>query len=87
MRGVTFLYVAGENSAVVLHRIFNKEPFTESYFTLRRRLGAEGWIALNVTEVFKSVMERAGEDYCKMLDAAYAGQDVATTWKQPGQGD
>ena len=86
MRGVTFLYVAGENSAVMLHRIFNEEPFAESYFTLRRRLGAEGWIALNVTEVLKAVMERAGEDYRKMLDAAYAGQDVATTWKQPGEG-
>lgn len=88
MRGLTFLYVAGENSIVVLHRIFNKEAFADTYFTITRRLGTKaGFVALNVTEVFKAVMERAGEDYRKMLDDAYRGQDEAVNWKRPGGGE
>lgn len=81
-------YVAGDHSAVLLHRIWNKEPFSDGYFELDRRLrGARGHIALNVTEVFKAVCARLGVDYRLVLDDAYRGQDDAVNWLQPGQGD
>gem|GEM_PF-4917101 len=85
MRGVTMFYVAGNHSAVLLHRIWNKEPFADGYFTLRERLrGTRGHIALDMAGIFKSVCERLAEDYRLVLDNAYRGQDEAETWKQPG---
>lgn len=88
MRGVTMLYVAGGQSAVLLHRIWNKEPFSDGYFKLQSQLrGARGHIALDVTEIFKEVCTRLRVDFRIALDEAYRGQDSAVNWQKPGQGD
>lgn len=87
MRGITMFYIAKDQSAILLHRIWNKEPFADGYFRLRDQLrGARAHIALDMTEIFKAVCQRLGEDYRVVLDDAYRGQDEAVTWQQPGQG-
>lgn len=87
MRGITMLYIAGQNSTVRLHRIWNKEPFSESYFQLEDDLRqSRGHIALNVSEIFKEVCGRLGADYRVALDDAYRGQDEAVNWRSPGGG-
>lgn len=88
MRGVTMFYVAGDRSDVLLHRIWNKEPFADGFFKLKERLaGARGHVALNVSEIFEEVCRRLGEDYRLVLDAAYQGHDDAVNWRHPGQED
>lgn len=88
MRGVTIFYSAGDAGAVLLHRIWNNEPFADGYFELHERLrGARGHIALNVTEIFKEICGRLGKDYRHVLDDAYRGKDAAVNWTRPGQGD
>ncbi|MFV0409961.1 MAG: hypothetical protein ACK5LJ_09800 [Paracoccus sp. (in: a-proteobacteria)] len=88
MRGITMLYLSGQHSAVLLHRIWNKEAFSEGYFRLQDRLGgARGHIALNLTEIFQEVCRRLNTDYRVALDDAYRGEDGAVNWQRPGQGD
>lgn len=87
MRGITMLYTAKDEGAVLLHRIWNNELFADGYFSLREQLrGVRAHIALDMTGIFKSVCERLGEDYRLVMDDAYRGQDEAVNWKQPGQG-
>ncbi|MFV0297055.1 MAG: hypothetical protein ACK5JT_13155 [Hyphomicrobiaceae bacterium] len=88
MRGVTMFYVAGQHSAVVLHRTWNKEEFSETYHNLRDRLhGARGNISLDVSEIFKEVCKRLDVDYRVALDDAYRGEDDAVNWRRPGEAD
>lgn len=87
MRGITVMYVAGRNSTVRLHRIWNNEKFSDSYFSIRDELrGARGHIALDVLAIFKEVCRRLGADYRVALDDAYRGEDEATNWLRPGEG-
>lgn len=87
MRGITMFYTAGSAGAVLLHRIWNKEPFSDGYFSLQNRLhGAKGHIALNVSEIFKEVCGGLNVDYRVALDGAYRGHDEAVNWRSPGQG-
>lgn len=88
MRGVTMLYLARERSAVLLHRIFNKEPYGRGYYRLRDRLhGSRAYITLNVSELFKEVCARLEVDYRIVLDEAYKGHDDAVNWQRPGEGN
>lgn len=88
MRGVTMLYVADQNSVVLLHRIWNNEPFADGYSKLNQHLhGARGHLALNVSEIFNEVCRRLGADYRHVLDAAYRGHDDAVNWRRPGEAD
>ena len=85
MRGVTMFYVSGERGAVLLHRIWDKELFSDGHFKLERLLnGARGYIALNVSEIFEDLCARLGEDYRNVLDRAYAGKDEAVNWTAAG---
>lgn len=87
MRGVTMFYFAGNASAVLLHRIWNNEPFKDGYHEVRDRLrGYRAHIALDMTEIFKAVCHRLSVDYRFVLDDAYRGHDVAVNWQRPGQG-
>lgn len=87
MRGITMLYIAGNEAAILLHRIWNKEPFADSYFKLRDQLhGARSHISLDVTEIFKAICGRLGLDFRVVLDDAYRGHDSAVNWRQPGEG-
>lgn len=87
MRGITMLYIAGDRAEILLHRIWNKEPFAKGYFELQSALGDRGHIALNVTEIFKAICERLGVDYRMVLNDAYRGHDSAVNWQRPGEGE
>ncbi|MFO1139163.1 MAG: hypothetical protein U1E41_08820 [Paracoccus sp. (in: a-proteobacteria)] len=88
MRGITMMYIAGQQATVMLHRIWNDEPFDEGYYRLKDELhDTRGHIALNVTEIFKEVCHRLGVDYRVALDDAYRGEDDAVNWQRPGEGN
>lgn len=72
-KGETFLYIAGSRVTVALHED-GVPPFGE----INRALGNPlGFIALNVSAVFASIVHRMARDYREVLDEAYPDQKAA----------
>jgi hypothetical protein len=65
--GDTFLFVAGDRSAIVLSK-----DGTVNLRTVAHSLGeVQGMVVLNMSEIFGRVVNRMGEDARVMLDAVY----------------
>lgn len=68
--GETFLFVAGDRSAIVLSK-----DGTVNLRTVAHSLGeVQGMVALNMSEIFARVANRMGEDGRDALDAIYSGK-------------